>query len=101
MESELSVGSAQKMNPTTTYFAVIEADHTIKAPSDLPVGERVMLVRVPSLGDLQHDPERLARFAATRQALMLASEAGMPSPSLSDAEIVTLVKRARQANRQS
>ena len=101
MESELSIGSAQKMNLTTAYFAVIEADHTIKAPSDLPVGERVMLVRVPSLGDLQHDPERQSRFTATRQALMLVSEVGTPNPSLSDAEIVALIKRARQANHQS
>jgi hypothetical protein len=89
------------MKPATTYFAVIEADHTIKAPSDLPVGERVMLVRVFPLGDLQHDPERQSRFAATRQALMLASKAGTSSSPLSDAEIVALVKRARQANRQS
>ena len=88
------------MKPSTTYFAVIEADHTIKAPPDLRVGERVMLVRVPSLGDLKDDPERHARFAATRKALM-ASEAGTANPSLSEAEIVMVGERARQANRQS
>jgi hypothetical protein len=89
------------MKPSTTLFAVIEADHTIKVPGDLPVGERVMVVRMPSIAELTSDPARRARFAATRTAIAHAIDEGYPSTPPTDEEIVALVKRARRASLES
>ena len=66
------------MKPSTTLFATVEADHTIKVPADLPVGERVMVVRMPSASDLTGDAARRARFAATRAAIAHAIDEGFP-----------------------
>ena len=84
------------MKPSTTLFATIEADHTIRVPADLPVGERVMVVRLPSVVDLTGDAERRARFAATRAAIAHAIDEGFPRTAPTDEEIVALVKRARR-----
>ena len=87
------------MKPPTTLFATVEADHTIKVPADLPVGERVMVVRMPSEADLTGDAARRARFAATRAAIVRAIDEGFPRTVPTDEEIVALVKRARRAPR--
>ena len=85
------------MNPMTAVVATIEADHTIKAPDHFPVGGQVMLVPLPSITVLLNDAERRTRYAATRLALGNAIEAGHPHRSLSNRDIVALVKRARKA----
>ena len=86
------------MTPAT-YIAVVEADHTVKAPSHLRVGEQVLVVRMPSAIDLLKDAARRRRFAATRQAIQNALHTTNPAADLSDEEIVTLVKRARRATK--
>lgn len=85
------------MKPSTTLVATVEADHTIKVPADLPVGERVLVVRMSSLSELTKDATRRARFAATRAALAHAIAEDFPSTAPTDEEIVALVKRARRA----
>lgn len=85
------------MRSSTTLYATVEADHTIKVPADLPVGERVMVVRMPSAVDLTGDVARRARFAATRVAIVQAIAEGFPRTTATDEEIVALVKRARRA----
>lgn len=87
------------MSAGMMVVGTVEADHTVKVPADLPVGEQVMIVRLPSLPALLRDPQRRARFAATRTAIQQAIQAGLPRATLSNAEIVALVKRARQATR--
>jgi hypothetical protein len=87
------------MNAVSTVIATIEADHTVKVPNELPVGEQVMIIRVPSITTLLKDPERRARFAATRMALLNAMQHATSTSTLSDDEIVTLVKRARKATK--
>ncbi|RIK42037.1 MAG: hypothetical protein DCC55_10130 [Chloroflexi bacterium] len=87
------------MNGTMMVVGTVEADHTVKVPADLPVGEQVMIVRLPSIPALLRDPQRRARFAATRAAIQQAIQAGFPKRTLSNDEIVALVKRARQATR--
>ena len=86
------------MKPSTTLFATVEADHTIKVPADMPVGERVMVVRMPSVADFTGDAARRARFAATRAAIVRAIDEGFPRTSPTDEEIVALVERARRAS---
>lgn len=80
-----------------THLAVVEADHTVKAPAHLRVGEQVLVVQMPSALELFADAARRSRFAATRQAIQDALHATSATPTLSDKEIVALVKRARRA----
>ena len=87
------------MNSSTTLYATVEADHTIRVPADLAVGERVMVVRMPSAVDLTGDAARRARFAATRAAIAQAIAEGFPHTAPTDEEIVALVKRARRVPR--
>jgi len=86
------------MTPAT-YLAVVKADHTVKAPSYLMVGEQVLVLRMPSATSLMADAARRRRFAATRQAIQKAMHAPNPAADLSDEEIVRLVKRARRATK--
>jgi len=60
----------------------------------LPVGEKVMIVRLPLISDLVADPERRARFAATRAALKRAVESYDATQVPSNEEVVHLVKQA-------
>lgn len=83
------------MTSATTLLATVEPNHTIKVPTTLPVGEQVLIVRIPSIVALMSDEERRARFAATREALQSAINAKFPKQTPSDAEIVRLVKKAR------
>lgn len=81
----------------TTVVAVVEPDHTVKAPPGLEVGAKVLLIPVPSLTELLQDTDRRARFNATRRAIQNAIAADTGTPALSDDAIVSLVRRARQA----
>jgi len=85
------------MISTTTLIATIEPDHTIKVPSHLPVGEQVLVVRIPSITVLLTDENRRNRFAATRKAIQNAIAANFSQQTLSNDEIVRLVKKARRA----
>ena len=87
------------MKSSTTLYATVEADHTIRVPADLPVGERVIVVRMPSVADLTGDAARRARFAATRAAIAQAIAEGFPRTAPTDDEIVALVERARRVPR--
>ena len=86
------------MTPAT-YVAVVEADHTVKAPSHLQVGEQVLVLRMPSAISLMADATRRRRFAATRQAIQTALHSPSPASDISDEEIVKLVKRARRTTK--
>ena len=85
------------MSIATTLIATIEPDHTIKVPAHLPVGEQVLIVRMPSITALLSDDAPRARFAATRKAVQNAIAAKSPGQTLSNDEIVRLVKKARRA----
>ena len=73
----------------TTRIATIDNNHKINAPADLPVGEKVMIVRLPLISDLVADPERRARFAATRAALKSAVENYNEAQAPSDEEVAS------------
>jgi hypothetical protein len=79
-----------------TLIATIEPDHTIRLPSYLPVGEQVLIVRIPSIDALLNDSSRRTRFAATRKAIQEAMQSYHAPAAPSNAEIVQLVKRARR-----
>ncbi len=90
------------MKSSTTLYATVEADHTIKVPADLPVGERVMVVRMPSVADITGDAARRAVCGDTRgdsAAIARAIADGFPRTTPTDEEIVALVKRARRVPR--
>jgi len=88
------------MSAANTLVATIEPDHTIKLPTYLAVGEQVLVVPLPSTAALLADASRRARFAATRKALQAAMDRAQPAQTLSNEEIVGLVKRARQATKE-
>ena len=84
------------MSAANTLVATIEPDHTIKLPSYLSIGEQVLVVRISSIGALLDDAERSTRFATTRKALQEVVQSSQPGQTLSNEEIVQLVKRARR-----
>ena len=87
------------MAAATALIATVEADHTIRLPLHLLVGEQVLVVRMPSISALLSDKERRARFAATRKALQAAVQNPPVAQAPSNEEIAQLVKRARRATR--
>ena len=87
------------MLAASTLVATIEPDHTIKLPAYLSIGEQVLVVRIPSIAALLNDASRRARFVATRKTIQDAMQSNQASSALSNAEIVQLVKRARQATK--
>lgn len=89
------------MPTATTLIATVDRNHMIKAPAHLAVGEQVLVMPIPSIAALLNDPVRRARFAATRKAIQEAIAANSNPEYPADAEIVSLVKRARQATRHS
>lgn len=89
------------MSRVTTWVATVEPDHTVKVPEDLPVGEQVVIMRIPPISTLLADPARRERFAATQAAVREAIDKGSSRAPLSDEEIVALVKRARKATKNS
>lgn len=82
---------------STTLLATVEPDHTVKVPKSLPVGEQVMIVRIPSASALLNDVEWKRSFMQAREAIRQAVDAGYPRQQVTDEEIVSLVKEARQS----
>jgi hypothetical protein len=85
------------MSSFATTIAVVEPDRTVKAPPGVEVGAMVLVAPMPSMAELLHSAARRARFAATRRAIQEAMRVGSDIGSLSDEDIVSLVRRARQA----
>ena len=80
----------------TTWLATVDADHKIEAPDELKVGARVIMRPAPDFEALLADPERQQRFAATREAIQEAINDERYNSSLTNEEIVALVKKARR-----
>ena len=85
------------MKHASVSIAVVGADRMIVAPSNLSIGEQVMVASLPSLASLLADPARRRRFAATRMAISEAIRQESSQVPITNDEIVALVKRARQA----
>ena len=81
----------------TTYVATVESNHMVKVPDSVPIGEEVIIMRIPSMATLLADSQRRAQFAAMRAIVQEAIEAGYPRQQLTNKEIVALVKHARQS----
>ncbi len=86
------------MSSPSTLIAVVEPDRMVKAPPGLEIGEKVLVVPMPSIKELFRDAARRARFAATRRAIGEALHIGAEMRTLSDETIVELVHRARQTS---
>ena len=87
------------MPSLTTVISVVETDRTVKAPPGVEVGATVLVAPVPSMSELFRDAARRARFAATHRAIREAMRVNTEPAPLSNADIVNLVHRARQAPR--
>jgi hypothetical protein len=78
---------------TPTHIATIRPDHTIALPNEMPVGAKVMVIVMP---DESSEAARKARFAKTMEAIRAAME--MPLPKITEAELDTLVDKARKTS---
>lgn len=87
------------MSSPATVIAIVEPDHTVKAPPGLAIGAKVLVVPMPSMMELLQDTARRARFAATRRAIGEATRVPTDAHSLSDEAVLSLVRRARRAPR--
>ena len=83
-----------------SWITTVDANRTVRIPAEIPTGEQILLVRMPSISSLLNDPERRRRFAATRKALKQAVARDDSADALSNEEIVAMVKRARNAKSQ-
>lgn len=86
------------MSSPTMFISVVDPDHTVKAPPDMAIGAKVIVVPLPSIVELLQDTVRRARFAATHRAVREAMRTHAHHPSLTDEAIVNLVRRARQSH---
>ncbi len=83
--------------PTKAILAVVEEDHTVKLPADMPVGAKVAIFLMPTEEMQAAEQTREARFAA---ALALINEAAKkPQKEVSKEEVHALVDEARRARR--
>lgn len=86
------------MSSPGLFISVVEPDHTVKAPPEMLIGAKVIVVPMPSITDLLQNAARRARFAATRHAVREAIRGQAETHSLSDEDILNLVQRARQTS---
>lgn len=84
------------MSSPTMFISIVEPDHTVKAPSNMTIGTKVIVMPMPSIVELLEDTGRRARFAATHQAVREAIRAHANTPPLTDETILNLVHQARQ-----
>lgn len=86
------------MSSPAVFISVVDSDHTVKAPPDVAIGAKVLVVPMPSMMELLQDTARRARFAATHRAVREAISTHSHTPSLTDEAVVNLVRRARQTH---
>jgi hypothetical protein len=90
-------GMQMTITTTPAYIATVGDDHTVVLPEEIPVGARVTITVIPSVSDQQDGEARSARFSATLAAIQAASARTTP-PAISDAELDTLIKKARKTS---
>ena len=84
------------LTSTPAYIATVGADYTIVLPEEIPVGAQVTITVIPTNVPNQPDDEaRRSRFDETLAAIRAASVADTTSPTISDAELDSLIKTAR------
>jgi hypothetical protein len=83
---------------TPAFITIVQPDHTISLPEDIPVGAKVMVVMVPAnVNASEPDSERKARFENTLAAIKAATEKSL-SDLPSDENLSALVDQARKAS---
>lgn len=95
------------IDETTAYITVIEEDHLITVPQNIPTGSTVAVVVLPSaevmLPRLQSaiDAEQIrqAHFAAVMEALNAVAEKPAPADQYTNEELDALIEKARKASR--
>ncbi len=80
---------------TPTHIATIRPDHTVALPAEMPVGAKVMIIVMPDEAARSGEAARRERFARTLNAVRAALQ--MPLAQVTDAEIESLVDKARKS----
>jgi hypothetical protein len=84
---------------TNTYVAVVNEDHTVLLPVDVPVGSQVAIYLLPEASQSEENADRQARFARVMAAIRDAQASNYLAPEISDAELNERIARARKAYR--
>lgn len=82
-----------ELQSTPTYITIVNTDHTITLPPDVPVGATVAVVLMPSVLPT-NEVARQARFEKTLTAIRAAT--AQPAPTITDSQLDALIKRARK-----
>jgi hypothetical protein len=80
---------------TPTHIATVRPDRTITLPAEMPVGAKVMVIVMPGESAKMEESARRERFARTLNAIRAAMQ--MPLAQITDAEIDSLVDKARKS----
>ena len=80
---------------TPTLIATIRPDHTVTLPAEMPVGAKVIVIVMPIEPAKMEEAARRERFARTLEAVRAAVR--MPLAQVTDAEIDSLVDKARKS----
>ena len=80
---------------TPTLIATIRPDHTVTLPAEMPVGAKVMVIVMPDESAKMEETARRERFARTLNAIRAVMQ--MPLAQVTDAEIESLVDKARKS----
>ena len=84
---------------TNTYVAVVNEDHTVVLPADVPAGTQVAIYLLPEASQIEENTDRHARFARVMAAIRDAQASSYLPPEVSDAELDERIERARKAYR--
>ena len=83
---------------TPAYIVTVGDDHTITLPKEIPVGAQISItVIAPPLPEADVVEQRRKDFADMHKAVQAALLAEQTLPTISDAELDALVKKARKA----
>lgn len=93
-------------NETTAYITVVEEDHLIAIPRAIPTGATVAVVIMLPPDIVFSSPKheeavRQAHFTAVMEAINSLTAKPVPADRYTDAELDTMIEKARKARRSS
>lgn len=84
------------VSTTPAYIGTVDEGHTVSVPSEVPIGTKVAILLLPSTSVDEREAERKERFDSVMIAIRSAISADYTPPTISDEELETRIRRARQ-----
>jgi hypothetical protein len=95
------------IDETMAYITIVEEDHLIAVPQNIPTGSTVAVVMLPpsdatlARGERVFNAEQVRQdhFAAVMEALAAVADKPAPADQYTNEELDALIEKARKASR--